>query len=440
MRKRKTEWGIYATALIMMGVIGINSSLATIGAAFPDISKTMVQSLLSVPCIAIIPTTIIAGKLMSKMSKKKLLLVGAICFTLGGTLPFFMHSFYAILAMRAVLGVGIGITQVLATAILVDIFSGEESQKAQGRLQTAQMLGAAFMVFTGGRLADIQWNLAFLIHLIGVISIVAVCILIPSKMPAETVAVSGEQNEPAISETQISADVSGKQTAEAEKLSRRQQATSAVNKNASARLTGKTWFWTVFMCLFFIMVQIYHVTFSYLIVEKNLGSASASGTAIVFFSLAGAVMGILYGRFSRIVKDFTIMIGCMECCLSYILIASAGSIQICYIGSILFGMGLVTALPRIFIQAGNSVAPVLSGFAVSLVTCAQNFGQFICPYLINPVSRIFAGNGSTSTVCFMIGIIWAACLAILMTGWAIVKRRKHQEKVAVHPQPGSLGA
>lgn len=74
-QKNRIKLGIYAIGLLMMGVIGITSALATIGANFPDASQTMIQNLISIPCIVIIPTTIVVGKLMESVSKKTIAIV-----------------------------------------------------------------------------------------------------------------------------------------------------------------------------------------------------------------------------------------------------------------------------------------------------------------------------------------------------------------------------
>ena len=44
-----------------MGVVGIASSLSVIGANFPDLDQTKVQSLITIPCIVIIPVTLVMG-------------------------------------------------------------------------------------------------------------------------------------------------------------------------------------------------------------------------------------------------------------------------------------------------------------------------------------------------------------------------------------------
>lgn len=99
------------------------------------------------------------------------------------------------------------------------------------------------------------------------------------------------------------------------------------------------------------------------------------------------------------------------------MIANASNMTMCYIGSILFGFAIVTSLPGIFIQAGLSVDTVSAGFAISVVTCAQNFGQFICPYILNPLSNHLSLTSANSQTCFVLGSILAAFLTIIMFIW-----------------------
>lgn len=383
-KQANIKFGIYAIGLLMMGVIGINSSLATIQKAFPDVSQTMIQNLISIPCIAIIPTTLIAGKLMEKISKKSIVIVGIICFIIGGVLPTFMNSLTLILIMRAILGVGVGICQVVSTALAVENFEGDESQKVQGILQSAQMIGCAFMVFVGGSLADMDWHYAFLVHLIGILALILVIMQVPDNKPIQT---------------------------------------SSINEKGHLTLT--TWLWALFMCALFIGFQTYNVTFSFLVSEAGLGSAADAGLAVAFFTIGGAVMGMFYGKLSQLLKDYCIAFACLIMVIAFVLIANASNMMMCYIGSLLNGIAVVTSLPGIFVQTGLSVDEKSVGLAVSVVTCAQNFGQFICPYIINPLSQILPLSTMNAKTCFLLGAILGVCLALIMLIWA---KRKSNEK------------
>ena len=74
--KSRIKIGIYGIGILMMGVIGISGALTAIGAHFPDASQTMIQNLISIPCLVVIPVTLIVGKLMDSVSKKLLSIIG----------------------------------------------------------------------------------------------------------------------------------------------------------------------------------------------------------------------------------------------------------------------------------------------------------------------------------------------------------------------------
>ena len=122
--KGKIQVGIYTIAILMMGVVGIASSLSVIGSHFPDLSQTEVQSLISIPCIVIIPVTLLVGALMKTMSKKLLSLIGVVLFLIGGVGPAFSESFLVIQILRGVFGAGVGILQVVSTALVAENFEG----------------------------------------------------------------------------------------------------------------------------------------------------------------------------------------------------------------------------------------------------------------------------------------------------------------------------
>ena len=75
-RQTKIKIGICAMAILMMGVVGVSSSLSVIGAHFADASQNTIQSLISIPCLVILPATLISGKLMDFMPKKILGMIG----------------------------------------------------------------------------------------------------------------------------------------------------------------------------------------------------------------------------------------------------------------------------------------------------------------------------------------------------------------------------
>ena len=380
--KGRIKISIYAIALLMMGVIGITSALATIGANFPDASQTMIQNLISIPCFAIIPTTIIVGKLMETVPKKIIAVVGAACFLVGGIVPAFITSSFAlILVMRAILGVGVGISQVVSTALVADNFQGEEQQKVQGTLQASQMGGVAVMVFAGGWLADIQWNYVFYVHILAILTLIATLFILPMQK------VTVKEND--------------------------------AKEKHSVHLTKATWLWVLFMFGIFVSIQVYSIFLSFLVEERGLGTAADSGLGLAFFAIGGVIMGLLYSKLVKASGKCSVAIGCLMLAVSYFIMAFAGSMILCHIGSLILGMAVSVIVPGVMIYTGQTVDAFSVGMSISLVTCAQNFGQCVCAYIVNPLTGMFSDGSNVNFVAFILAGVLAAVLTVIMLGWGI---------------------
>jgi MFS family permease len=375
--------GIYGIGFLIMGAMGISGSLAVIAESFPEVSQVMIQNLISIPCITIIPTTIIAGRLMRGIAKKWIAVGGILAFIVGGAAPAFMSSFAAILAFRGLLGVGAGVCQVVGNALVAENFSGAEKEKVQGALVASGMGGAAVMVFLSGALSGIGWEFAFYVHLLAIVPMFLVLFCLPSKKP---------------------------------------DGAPRGMEGPRVKITPECWLWVVIMFVLFIGIQVYPVFLSFLVAEKGMGAAVDSGLGLAFFSVGGIFMGLLFGRFSKIFKGCTLAIGCAMLAISDVLIALSANMAACHAGSFLFGMGNSIVASGIFLGAGMSVDPFSVPMAISLVTCAQNLGQFISPLAINMLVRTIS-PGNVNFAAFICAGAISAVISLLMLLWRGWKKR-----------------
>lgn len=375
--KSKIQLGIYLIAILMMGVVGVASSMGVVAAAFPEVSMTNIQvGLISVPCIVIMVVTLLMGKLMQMFSKKVLAIVAIVLFLVGGILPGFMSSFTAIIVLRGVFGVGVGILQVVSTALVAENFEGAEREKVQGNLQAFQMLGCAVLVFVGGWLAAKGWRVAFYVHALAIVSLVAAILFIPNVKP--TAAAAKADDKPA----------------------------------EKAKLTGKMWVWMVVAFFVFCTGQVYSNNNAFLVVDKGIGDSAASGLGMAFFCAGGILMGLLYGKLAKALGKFTMAAGFFVMAASYVVMAVAPSIAVFYIGCLIFGLGMSVVMPNVFLNVGSSVAPAAVGLALSIATCVQNFGQFCSPYIVSPLTGLFGGSASVAAFYVAAGI--GAVLGVAM--------------------------
>jgi len=373
--KGKVQLGIYLVAILMMGVVGIASNLGVIGAHFPELSQTDIQGLMSVPCIVIMVVTLLMGKAMDLVSKKTLTIVAIILFLIGGIAPAYMGSFTAILVLRGVFGVGVGMLQVLCTALVAENYEGAEREKVQGNLTAFQMIGCAIMVFGGGMLGGKGWNTGFYIHAIAIVSLIAALVLIPNVKPTKGVAAEGQSAE-------------------------------------KAKMGSAVFFWFFAGFFVFVVGQVFSNSNAFLVADKGLGDSAASGLGMAFFCAGGIVMGLLYGKVASIFGKFTMSFGFLVTAGAYVVIALSSSIGMFYVGCLLYGLGLSVVMPQFFISVGSSVPPAAIGMAMSVATCIQNFGQFCSPYIVSPLTGLV--GGMESVAAFWVAGALAAVLAIVV--------------------------
>ena len=376
----RVKVGIYLCAILMMGAIGVSSNLTNITNAFPGVSPTtIVAYMVSIPCLIVIPMTIITGKLMGSIPKKTLMIIGVLLWLVGGVVPVAMNSLGAIFVMRIIFGIGLGMVQSLCAALVTENFEDPaERGKTMGTMTAFQMLGAILFSIIAGNLGTIQWNIAFLVHLMAVISLIAAIVCIPYRKP-EKIAKTGEK--------------------------------------VKFHPTGMMWIWAIAFFVYMIAGQTYSNSASAIIAEKGLGGSAAAGYSLAIFALGGLIMGFIFGKILQACKKLTLSIGCILLAASYLIMTFAPNIGVSYLGAFVCGLAFSICMPCILTGAGNSVEQSSSDMAVSIATCLQNAGMAICPYIVAPVGAALAvstgGGFSENQWAMIFAVIVVVILAIV---------------------------
>ena len=364
--KGKVKVGIYLCAILMMGAIAVSSNLANLIAAFPEANQTLVITyMISVPCLIVIPMTILSGILMRFIPSKVLMILGVLLWLVGGVIPYFMDSLTAILGMRVIFGIGLGLVQSLCSALIVENFEDpDERSKIMGNQTAFQMLGAIIFSIVAGNLGTIHWNIAFLVHLIAVISLIAAIVCIPYRKP---------------------------------------QKVTNTGEKIKFQPTGMMWVWCISFFIFMIAGQSY---------SNFASSIITAGYSLALFALGGLIMGFIFGKIAKACKKLTLTVGCVLLAISYLIMTLAPSLVVSYIGAFICGLAFSICMPCIMTGAGNSVAVTSSAMAVSIATCLQNAGMSICPYIVTPIGTALNASNAKFTANQW-GMIAAMIIAVV---------------------------
>ena len=352
---------------MMAGAI-VGPSLPQIAKVFSNVphSEITTKLIVSGPAIFIAIFSPLAGYIIDRFGRIRLLQISLVLYSAGGCSGFYLEDLYAILIGRVVLGISVAgiITTVLT--LIGDYFQGEDRNKYVG-LQGAFMgIGGVTFVALAGVLADVNWHYPFLIYLYSLIVLVFVTIYVP---------------EPDI------------------KRISRKKGTKEVTPEYPRKLV-----FLIYMIVFFGLVFffLYPIQIPYLLRSFKGVSNTMVGLAVSIATLAGSIISMNYAKIKRRFS-FPFMYGITFFLMGigYFLVSRAGNYWETITALLISGSSTGFLMPT-----GNlwliSITPVeIRGRLIGRLSTASFLGQFVSPILVQPI----ISNYSIQTAFYVASLI-----------------------------------
>ncbi|MFD4357002.1 MDR family MFS transporter [Nocardia sp. NPDC058519] len=166
---RSERGAILASLMLSTGLVALDSTI--IATAVLTITDTlggfaMFPWLFSIYLLAQAVTVPIYGKLADMVGRKPVILFGIVAFAVGSLLCGLATSMVALIAFRAIQGIGAGAIQPMTMVIAGDLYTLAERAKVQGYLAGVWASSAVLGPLLGGMFADhLSWRWIFLINL-----------------------------------------------------------------------------------------------------------------------------------------------------------------------------------------------------------------------------------------------------------------------------------
>jgi EmrB/QacA subfamily drug resistance transporter len=185
------RWWILAVLCLALLIVGIDGTIVNV--ALPTFVRELgattsqLQWISDAYTLAFASLLLTAGTLSDRFGRKGALLVGLAVFGLGSLASAFAGSADALIATRAVQGVGSAFIMPATLSILTNVFDDAERGRAIGVWAGVSGLGVAIGPVTGGWLLDhYWWGSIFLLNLpIVVVAVIATLAIVPtSKDPS----------------------------------------------------------------------------------------------------------------------------------------------------------------------------------------------------------------------------------------------------------------
>ena len=183
-----------ALVAIAASVLVVGLDLTVLNLALPDIAVSLHASTADLQWIVDAYSLVLAalilpsGLLGDRYGRKRVLLIALVLFGASSLACAYATSTGALIASRAVLGIGAAAIFPLALSVLPVLFEGADRQRAVAAIGGASMLSFPIGPIVGGYLLDhFWWGSVFLINVpVVVLALIAVATLLPESRSVVT--------------------------------------------------------------------------------------------------------------------------------------------------------------------------------------------------------------------------------------------------------------
>lgn len=338
--RRKKIVAIMLLSMFLLSYMVITPIVSNIYNSFPSETLENIQLIVTlIPLFSVI-TMFLCDPLSRCMSMKNISIIGLALIAFGGAITYIFHtSIWALYLSSLLLGLGIGLINVISSTMISYYFEGTDKVKIMGYQSIFVSIGGTLFAYFSGILAKNTWVYSYLCFFTALIVMVLIIYLLPNDKLASN-------------------DVS-----------------------KIKKLPFRLWWLGIISFLFFISINVFNTSTSILL-EKIGYDARMSGFVTALYTFIGLFAGLILNKVVKSMKTKTLALACALAAIGLFLIASLNIVLI-MIGTLLLGFAFATRNPAGITFVANMVSPSKSALAIAIFNGFGQLGCFISPYVIN---------------------------------------------------------
>lgn len=375
---------LYAiSSITVLAGAAIAPAMGQIASNFPDVNPLFIQMIITLPSIMVIPCTMFSHRLCEAFGKKRVLVAGLVMYFAGGCGAGLAGNIWLLLALRCVLGVGMGIITPICHSLPADFFTGERKVSVIGRMSAFVTIGAAACSVGAGWLAIISWRASFGIYAVSLLVLAMVLFFLPA-------------------------------------VARRGTDAAPASPAPAIQLPGRVYFLGFTMFLYMAAFYTFPLGMAIHLEKTGLGDSRTAGYLLALLSVIAFGIGLFFPRIMALLDNklpLTLLL-CMG--VGYLGVAFAESTAQVWLGCVLVGVGLGGLTPLHFVRINQAVPKQHMVKAVSVLIAGTFAGQFASPFLLMAIENFPTFHNSLG----VFGSIGAglATLALLIAPAALTRR------------------
>jgi len=337
-----------------------------------------VRLVLTLPALFIGLTAGLAGALLDRVGRVRMLSVALAIYVAAGTSGIWVGSLPLLLVGRAMLGVAIAGVMTATSTIIGDAFSGTARSRYLGLQSAFMAFGGVVFLTLGGLLASIGWRAPFFVYLLGV-PLVPMTVWVLAGAPGTRAA-------------------------------RPRQGLRAPIPWRSIALPCATAFGG--MALF----SLVPVQIPFLLRQTGFGGAALTGVAIATLTLTGGVASLQYRRLAtRVSREVIAAMTFGLMALGYFVVAVAPNLAVVVLGLALAGLGTGLIMPNTSEWTMHVTESAQRPGALGVLNAGLFGGQFISPLLFAPFLALASLQALFALAAALLAAISAAFLMVQRT-------------------------
>ncbi|MEH0578000.1 MFS transporter [Streptomyces sp. B21-108] len=365
-----------ASCLSVLAAVLLTPVLPKMEDAFAGTSgvATLVLIAVTIPALMIGLLSPVAGTIIDRLDRKRLLVGALVLYALFGTMPLWLDSLPLIIASRAAVGITEAAIMTCCTTLIADYFSGRQRDKYLGLQIVFTSTSAILFLGVGGALGNAGWRVPFWLYLAGPVFAVLVALFIWQPRP---VVAEGPQKLPPVPWRTLAVP-------------------------CGATLFGGLVFYAPIVELSFVLDGI------------GVESTATIGLVSAVASVTTAIGALLFGRISPSGPRVLLPIAFALSGTGLVVMALGPPVALVAIGATVAGAGNGLLLPTLLTWTISSLHFEERGRGTGLWTACASFGQFFCLLAIlalgNALTGLSSGIVVVAAAAFAAGVVLAAVL------------------------------
>jgi MFS family permease len=360
---------LFASCLAVLGAVLLAPVLPRVQDAFagtPGV-ETLTPVVLTAPALVIGLTAMVAGRIVDRVGRKRLLVGALVVYAFVGTAPLWLPSLPLIVASRVLLGLTEAAIMTCCTTLLADYFHGSQRERYLGLQVVFTTVAATLFFGLGGALAAQDWRTPFWLYAVSLpLALLAARYVWQPAPQARTRA-----QLPPLPWRQLAAPVGG-------------------------TLLGGLVFYVLIVQLSFVLDGI------------GVTSTATLGAASAIASLGTAIGAASFGRLARLGPAVTVPLAFGLSGVGIVGMGLASTVPLVVASAVVTGLGNGLLLPSLLTWGLGSLGFEQRGRGTGVWTSALFIGQFVCPLVVLALSGALSRLGSALVVVGAVSIAAAA--------------------------------